>query len=62
VAFLIPLISFACFTDDPIANRLTASPPRNIPESKEFAFNDDFQPQLKVLVNLVLLALIPYLS
>ncbi|XP_047173003.1 protein GLUTELIN PRECURSOR ACCUMULATION 3-like [Vigna umbellata] len=42
--------------EDPIANRLTASPPRNIPESKEFAFNDDFQPQLKVLVNLVLFA------
>ncbi|KOM35657.1 hypothetical protein LR48_Vigan02g180700 [Vigna angularis] len=33
--------------EDPIANRLTASPPRNIPESKEFAFNDDFQPQVK---------------
>nr|KYP35271.1 RING finger protein B [Cajanus cajan] len=34
--------------EDPIANRLTASPPRNIPESKNVAsLNDDFQPQFK---------------
>lgn len=34
--------------DDPIASRLTASPPRNISESKDVAsLNDDFQPQSK---------------
>ncbi|KAE9619277.1 putative kelch-type beta propeller, galactose oxidase, beta-propeller [Lupinus albus] len=34
--------------EDPIANRLTASPPRNIPESKDAAsLNDDFQSQSK---------------
>ncbi|KHN00914.1 protein GLUTELIN PRECURSOR ACCUMULATION 3 isoform X2 [Glycine soja] len=34
--------------EDPIASRLTASPPRNIPESKDVtSLNDDFQPQFK---------------
>ncbi|XP_015941269.1 protein GLUTELIN PRECURSOR ACCUMULATION 3 isoform X1 [Arachis duranensis] len=34
--------------DDPIAKRLTASPPRNIPESRDAAsLNDDFQNQFK---------------
>ncbi|XP_057446368.1 protein GLUTELIN PRECURSOR ACCUMULATION 3 isoform X2 [Lotus japonicus] len=34
--------------EDPIANRLTASPPRNILEIKDAtSLNDDFQPQMK---------------
>ncbi|WJX13978.1 G protein alpha subunit [Trifolium repens] len=34
--------------DDPIATRLTAAPPRNIPESKDAAsLNGNFQPQFK---------------
>ncbi|MED6148359.1 G protein alpha subunit [Stylosanthes scabra] len=34
--------------DDPIAKRITASPPRNIPESRDAAsLNDDFQQQFK---------------
>lgn len=58
-----PLISFACFAEDPIANRLTASPPRNILESKDAtSLNDDFQPQMKVLIKLVLTAPISFLS
>ncbi|XP_027364128.1 protein GLUTELIN PRECURSOR ACCUMULATION 3 isoform X2 [Abrus precatorius] len=32
---------------DPIANRLTTSPPRSIPESKDASLNDDFQSQFK---------------
>lgn len=54
---LIPL-TLLVLPDDPIANRLTASPPRNISESKDAAsLNGNFQPQFQVLVKLVL----PYL-